>query len=64
MQKQDLTKTTITVNFEKKNIKTGKSELGDFTINLQKWIKMTPEEQEQFIKGPDSDVTVVSYDTN
>jgi hypothetical protein len=45
LKKQDITKTTLTISVTKKALDSQEITSTKFTINLQEWIKKTPEEQ-------------------
>lgn len=48
LKKTDITKTTLTINLTKKVLGTQEIVSTNFKINLQEWIKKTPDEQIEF----------------
>lgn len=52
MKKQDITKTTITIGVTKKQLESGEIVNTKIDgINLQEWIKKSPQEQNEFVES-------------
>ena len=63
MAKNDITKMTVEVGYTTKTKGRKAIAHGKFTINLQKWIKMLPEEQDKFVQSKVKETReVVHYD--
>lgn len=50
MKKEDLVKVSITIDFKKRDKSTGEIKPVSFTTNLQSWIKLNPDEQDNVLK--------------
>ena len=60
MQKADITKMVVTVEFSSK-ARNGRIVKAKFPVSLQGWIKMTPEEQNDYVAQHTKN-TVINHD--